>query len=93
MGWPSLTKEERDKRNAAEEDARQVNLRQRRNAVSERRKQLAKKIVESVSAEIVGVIIRPGPKQEERECTTVAKELYDLTPSLESLVLKALDTE
>lgn len=46
------------------------------------KKQLAKIYVTIICNEINNVVIRPGPKPEERECTEVAKELKEFRPVL-----------
>lgn len=57
------------------------------------RHKIAEKIVDKVSAEIINVIIRPGPKPEERECTTVAQEIRDYNSVITEKVVSLIPYE
>ena len=59
--------------------------------IADLRHQLAAKIVMAVVDRIVGDIIRPGPKPEERECYVMAGELRALSPELEALAKAIID--
>ena len=48
----------------------------------------ATSVAEKVIAEINNVVIRPGPKPEERECTNVAAELRALGPRIAAIILE-----
>ena len=56
----------------------QQKAQERRDAVA-----LASRIIDHLNK----VIIRPGPKPEERECTTVARELKGEIPTIADLIL------
>lgn len=57
---------------------------------AKRRRDRAEKAVSVVVEEIISSIVRPGPKQEERECTTVAQEIRDSAPVLSGLVFDVM---
>ena len=50
-------------------------------------RQWANGIAARIVAEINSVIIRPGPRPEERECITVAAELSALQPRIAAIIL------
>lgn len=52
----------------------------------ERAKRLAKRIVSHLNK----IVIRPGPKPEERECTKVAKELEAEIPAIAEMIHEEL---
>lgn len=92
MGWPALSQEERAKRNAADEAVRQNAIRRVEKEVTRQRKERATHIVDDILKEIITVVIRPGPKQEERECTRVAEEMSGLRRALIKKVQNRLNT-
>jgi hypothetical protein len=55
------------------------------------RQELAAKIAMAIVDRIVGDIIRPGPKPEERECYVMAEELRAITPEIEALTRQIID--
>lgn len=66
-------------------------IEQRRNARLKREvedSKAANDLAARIIAEINNTIIRPGPKPEERECTTVAQELEALQPRIATLILE-----
>lgn len=63
------------------------------NEVEKNRHKIAKRIVKKVATEIINIIIRPGPKPEERECTTVAQEIRDYNRVLVDKVVSLIPYE
>lgn len=66
--------------------------RERRNTIVQQQQAEERQRATALATRIVGhlsrVVIRPGPKPEERECTEVARELETEIPALVSIILE-----
>lgn len=69
---------------AADRERREQVLRE----YEERQRQKATTLAAKLVRHLNRIVIRPGPKPEERECTQVATELESEIPNLASIILR-----